>query len=365
MGSSFWSLVRRREGPRIRRVVVVLTVMSLSVAVSASCATPLLSVTVAEPDGSGGNRPDGGHLTCPVPRGSDPFAAAGAEDLDMDRERLRRAVSYATARGAQSVRIYRHGCLVARSGNDPVTEKMRLAGWSMTKGVVSVVVGRAAAMGLLSVDDPISKYLDGFEGIELDQAHGELTIRQFLTQTTGLRMAWVNDLWAAGSTDSAADELARPFQAEPGSTFLYAQTAVTVLVAVVEAATGEDFGDFARRELFEPLGIPGSSGIGAVTGRAGSKGSRSWTWRPWRGTRWVICSWTKECGVAAACSTPTTSSRVVRAPRPTPATASCGARTPVTGTSTRGFPTTSARTSRTGRAYPAMPSRSRACSTST
>lgn len=192
----------------------------------------------------------------------------------MDRERLRRAVSYATARGAQSVRIYRHGCLVARSGNDPVTEKMRLAGWSMTKGVVSVVVGRAAAMGLLSVDDPISKYLDGFEGIELDQAHGELTIRQFLTQTTGLRMAWVNDLWAAGSTDSAADELARPFQAEPGSTFLYAQTAVTVLVAVVEAATGEDFGDFARRELFEPLGIPriqwhwGRDGSGRIQGFA-------------------------------------------------------------------------------------------------
>lgn len=174
----------------------------------------------------------------------------------MDRTRLQRAVSYATARGAQSVRIYRHGCLVARSGNDPITEKMRLAGWSMTKGVVSVVVGRAVSMGLLEIDDPISEYLDGYDGIELDRAHGELTVRRFLTQTTGLRMAWVNDLWAAGLADSVADELARPFQAEPGSTFLYAQTAVTVLVALVEAAAGEDFQSFADRELFRPLGIP-------------------------------------------------------------------------------------------------------------
>ena len=124
-----------------------------------------------------------------------PFATAGAEDLELDRARLERAVSYATARGAQSVRIYRHGCLVARSGNDPVTEEMRLAGWSMTKGVVSTVVGRAVSMGLMSVDDPISKYLDAPDGNELDQAHGELTIRQFLDP----------DHWAAnghGSTTS-------------------------------------------------------------------------------------------------------------------------------------------------------------------
>lgn len=246
--------VHRRKSSSPVAAVSLVSVLCL---VSASCARPLLSANIA--DSSGGldlASAEGRTFNCSTPVGSAPFATAGAEHLDLDRARLERAVSYATARGAQSVRIYRHGCLVARSGNDPVTEKMRLAGWSMTKGVVSTVVGRAVSMGLMSVDDPISHYLDAPDGTELDQAHGELTIRQFLTQTTGLRMAWVNDLWAAGTTDSVADELARPFQAEPGSTFLYAQTAVTVLVALVEAATGEDFQSFAGRELFEPLGIP-------------------------------------------------------------------------------------------------------------
>ncbi len=173
----------------------------------------------------------------------------------MDPDASTEAVSYATARGAQSVRVYRHGCLIARSGNDPLAENMRLEGWSMTKGVVSTVVGRAEEMGLLSIDDPISKYLDKAHGFDLDAAHGSLTVRQFLNQDTGLAMAWVSDLWAAGTTDSAADELTRPFRHSPGTTFQYAQTAVTVLVAVVEAASDQDFQTFVRRELFEPIGI--------------------------------------------------------------------------------------------------------------
>lgn len=243
-------------GPSLRPRTLVVALLALLSMVSASCARPLLSVEVPERgDGVAGAEAGGDALRCATPAGSSGFDTADASQLDMHRTRLERAVSYATARGAQSVRVYRHGCLVARSGNDPLTEKMRLSGWSMTKGVVSTVVGRAVTLGRISLDAPISTYLDG-TGIELDENRGRLTVRHFLTQTTGLRMAWVNDLWAAGTADSVADVLARPFQAEPGSTFLYAQTAVTVLVAVTEAAVGEDFQSFAARELFEPLGIP-------------------------------------------------------------------------------------------------------------
>ncbi len=236
----------------------VLAVLAGLAVVATSCATPLLSATITD----GGGSSDGGtphrSVQCATPGGSERFDTAAPSDVDMDPAALRRAVSYATARGAQSVRIYRHGCLVARSGNDPLTEDMRLQGWSMTKGVVSTVVGRAVTLGLMDIDAPISRYLSGTDEFELDAQHASLTVREFLNQTTGLRMAWINDLWSAGMSDSAADELARPFQAEPDSTFLYAQTAVTALVAVTEAAVGEDFQSFARRELFEPIGIRGS-----------------------------------------------------------------------------------------------------------
>jgi CubicO group peptidase (beta-lactamase class C family) len=120
----------------------------------------------------------------------------------------------------------------------------------MTKGVVSVLVGRAVQLGLIRVDDPIGRYVR-----VADPAKAALTVRQFLNQVTGIRMMWANDVFEAASTDSAAALFARPFQAVPGTTFLYAQTTITALVSVLEAAIGEDVQTFAQREVFGPIGI--------------------------------------------------------------------------------------------------------------
>lgn len=162
---------------------------------------------------------------------------------------MQQAVHYAVAKGSQSVRVYRHGCLVGVGSNDPDLEATLLPGWSMTKGVMSLVVGRAVALGRLSVDDPIGRYLH----VD-DPRKAAITVRQLLNQTSGLRMAWVDDLTDAAH-DSVAALLARPFEAVPGTTFDYAQTTVTMLGAVVQSAVGEDLQAFAQRELFGPIGI--------------------------------------------------------------------------------------------------------------
>lgn len=229
--------------PAVRLVAVAMVWV-----VAAGCASPL----IGRAGGSDRPRtdPQAGPVDCGAPSGAEPFGVADPEEVGLDSAGVRRAVEYSTVRGAQSVRIYRHGCLVARSGNDPTSERVRMPGWSMTKGVLSTIVGRAVGMGLLEVDDPIGKYIDG-----LDAKHAALTVRHLLTQTSGLRMAWLNDLWAAGNGDAATLTLRRPFEAEPGTRFLYAQTTLTALVAVVESAVGEDIQSFAARELFEPIGI--------------------------------------------------------------------------------------------------------------
>ena len=247
---SLGASAQRRCSPRRAAVLVAAVVATL-----AGCARPLVGAGAGTGDGStaAGGRPAPASLQtrhCEAPAPGDPFGVAEPEEVQLDRAGVEAAVHYATVRGAQSVRVYRHGCLVARSANDPATEWVPLSGWSMTKGVVATVVGRAVALGHLGVDDPISSHLDG-----LDPAHGAITVRQLLTQTSGLRFAWVNDLWAATYADSAALTLQRPFEAVPGTRFLYAQTTLTVLVAVVEAAVGEELQAFAARELFEPIGI--------------------------------------------------------------------------------------------------------------
>jgi CubicO group peptidase (beta-lactamase class C family) len=249
-----------RHRPKAAAVAAIGAVAVVAV-LAAGCAGPLVAGPLGVPGGGGGGTGGGSGAgepttTCPAPGPGEEPATVRPEDVGMKRRELTDAIAYASARGAMTVRVYRHGCLVGRSANDPDSERQLLEGWSMTKGVVSTVAGRAVAMGLLDVDAPIGTYLSGRPGFErLDAAHAAITVRQVLTQTSGVRMAWLNDLWAAGNADSAALTLARPFEAEPGTTFLYAQTMMTVMVAVVEAATGEELQSFAQRELFDRVGI--------------------------------------------------------------------------------------------------------------
>jgi CubicO group peptidase (beta-lactamase class C family) len=243
---------------RSKSLCGVVLAMALLVGVT-GCSRPLIGAVGGLPSGSEGSDSDPvqdgtpevpRHCEAPAPGAA--FEVAEPEEVRLDRAGLEAAVDYASKRGAQSVRVYRHGCLIARSANDPSTERVPMSGWSMTKGVVATVVGRAVALGRLGVDDPIGKYIEG-----LDQAHAAITVRQLLNQTSGLRFAWLNDLWAAAYADSVAVTLERPFEATPGTEFRYAQTTITVLVAVVEAAVGEEFQSFTTRELFEPIGIQG------------------------------------------------------------------------------------------------------------
>jgi hypothetical protein len=89
----------------------------------------------------------------------------------------------------------------------------------------------------------------------VDATKSALTPRHFLNQTSGIRMAWASDLAEVATTDSVQAVLDRPFEAVPGTTFIYAQTAVSVLAAAVEGVAGRDFQDFVRTELFRPVGI--------------------------------------------------------------------------------------------------------------
>ncbi len=233
------SRLRRRTLPIFAGVILV--VMGTS-----ACVSPLLGDAAGEVRSVDGVSAP---ADCGQPDGS-PFRVTDPAAVGLNSGRLAAAVKYSTARGAQSVRIYRHGCLVAKSGHDNYAERMRLPSWSMTKGMVSVAMGRAVELGLVNVDDQIGGYLP-----DLPADKASLTVRQFLNQITGLRFAWANDLHVAGSEDSVTRTLQRPFSAEPGTEFVYAQTTVTVLVAVLEAAAGEDFQSFAHREIFQPLGI--------------------------------------------------------------------------------------------------------------
>ena len=182
-------------------------------------------------------------------------STATPESVGMDAAKLNEAIAFAFRRNRSSVQVFRHNCLVGAGVDNAITGDERWALWSVAKSVVSMITGIAYDEGRLGLDDSIGQYLPVGLG---DEAHRAVTIRQLLTETSGLRSATVSES-APGvaqiEPNIALQALATPLVYPPGSTYEYNQRAVDLLVYVVERAVGEKFSSFAQRKLFEPLGI--------------------------------------------------------------------------------------------------------------
>lgn len=148
---------------------------------------------------------------------------------------------------------------------------------SITKTFVAAVVFQLVDERVLSLDGPVSNYVDGL-------ARGdEITIRHLLNHTSGLK-EYSQDSEVQASTDTlwtdeelialvAAEELV----AEPGATWSYANTNYVLLGLIIDSATGVAWDTHVQDRLLEPLGLdqthaPGAGGswTDTVPGYVGS-----------------------------------------------------------------------------------------------
>jgi CubicO group peptidase (beta-lactamase class C family) len=105
-------------------------------------------------------------------------------------------------------------------------------------------------LGLMSADDPVGSLVP-----EADGAHGEISVHDLLTMTSGLRWNGFRDYNIFTMPDRIRDALTLEVVKRPGTYFEYAQSAVSLLAEVVGRSAGEDVMAFAQRELMGPLGI--------------------------------------------------------------------------------------------------------------
>lgn len=121
--------------------------------------------------------------------------------------------------------------------------------YSITKSVVSILALIAAEDGLLDLDAPVARYVDGWP-----EASDGVTVRHLLSMTSGREWTAALDQQMIGSTDQTAAALAVGQQDRPGTRWRYDNLAAQALSPVLGAAVG-DIEDFARDRLFEPLGL--------------------------------------------------------------------------------------------------------------
>lgn len=169
----------------------------------------------------------------------------------MDAAKLQDAMDYGSSQAGFALRVYRRGCLVAEDRAAPSNRTSQYESFSMAKSVTTMMFGRAMTLGLISPDDPVGSLVP-----EADQAHGQITMRNLLTMTSGLRWNGFRDYNIFTMPDRVHDALALEPVHPPGTYFEYAQSPVALLAEAVGRAAGEDAMAFIQRELMDPLGIP-------------------------------------------------------------------------------------------------------------
>jgi CubicO group peptidase (beta-lactamase class C family) len=121
---------------------------------------------------------------------------------------------------------------------------------SITKQFTAAAVLALEEKGMLSVEDPLSKFF-----ADLPPGKAGITLHQLLTHTTGMPDALGEDEdWIDRDTfleRAWAAELA----SEPGSEYSYSNIGYSILAAVVEVVSGLEYERFLRQTYFNPLGM--------------------------------------------------------------------------------------------------------------
>jgi CubicO group peptidase (beta-lactamase class C family) len=214
------------------------------------------------------------------------FSTAG---LDHVRDYVRNEVATGKIPGAVLL-IQQHGHLVLRESvgvldtdsHRPMMDDAIFRFYSMTKPITSVAVMMLVEDGILSLDDPLSKFIPAFAetkvAVQTQHANGEvtlsteplsrpITILDLLRQTSGITYGYYGDdpvrkLYAAsnlfaGDLDNAqlAERIAKlPLAEQPGTLWDYGHS-TDILGRVIEVVSGKTLYEFEKERLLDPLGM--------------------------------------------------------------------------------------------------------------
>lgn len=162
-------------------------------------------------------------------------------------------------------------CGVADVGfSEPVVRTTRFQLASATKPFTGVVAMQLVEEGKLSLDAPLSAYLD-----DLPQAWRAVTVRQALMHVTGLPD--IVDPARGGLIDPAGESAAwakvktLPMQFAPGQGYAYNQTNYLLLGRIIEKLRGQPFRQVVSERIFSVANMPTatfSDAYSVVPGRA-------------------------------------------------------------------------------------------------
>jgi len=164
-------------------------------------------------------------------------------------------------RFTQAVVVIHEGQLVAEKYAPGVTADTPLPGWSMAQSVTNLLIGLLMNDGKLRLTQtaPVPAWYK-----DLGDPRGEITIDQLLRMSSGLEFEEENALNSDVTrmlfleADAAGFAASKPLAAEPGSLWAYSSGTSNILAGIIRITIGgylQDYFDFIKKRLFQPLGI--------------------------------------------------------------------------------------------------------------
>ena len=166
--------------------------------------------------------------------------------------------------------IYRHmNGTVNTEKTQPVAADQRYLMFSMTKVQTMTAIMQLVEQGKLSLEDEVAKYLPVYKDIKVKTENGEealkwpLKVRHLVSMQSGLDydlnrpgiVRVLNEKGQKATTREIVDAFAEsPLLFQPGTHFCYSLSH-DVAAAVLEVVTGMSFGEYLKKNVWEPLGM--------------------------------------------------------------------------------------------------------------
>ncbi len=170
--------------------------------------------------------------------------------------------------------IYRYFAGTASAEGAPMTGKERYNIHSCSKLITCTAALMLYEQGKLGIDDKVSKYMPEYGHLAVMEKDGtvrpartEMTVRHLFTMTSGLAynvhspavMKVIEETGGRAPTRDVIRALAaEPLRHDPGARFIYG-ISHDVLAAIIEVVSGMRFGEFVKRNIFDPLGMRSTS----------------------------------------------------------------------------------------------------------
>jgi CubicO group peptidase (beta-lactamase class C family) len=213
-------------------------------------------------------------LAAPAAAGELPTAKPAEVGLDATKladidKRVAKMIEDEEFPGA-TVAIARNGKLAYLKSFGTFEKDSLIRIYSMTKPITVVAALILMEEGKLSLDDPVSKYLTGFDALKVhrsDKPAKPMTIKDLMRHTSGLSYGLFGNTAVDKAyrkqdvlgKDTTLAEMAKklseiPLLFEPGTRWHYS-VSIDLLGRVIEVVSQQPFDEYLEARIFKPLGM--------------------------------------------------------------------------------------------------------------